>query len=36
MGIMMHEVIKTSSQVLNCKRFRINPAKNKLTKPNKL
>ena len=31
-----HDVINISSQVLNCKKFLIKPARNKLIKPNKL
>ena len=33
---MMHEVIRISNHVSNCRKFLIKPAKNKLTKPSKL
>ena len=35
-GIMIQDVINTSNQVLNCKKFLIKPAKNKLISPSKL
>ena len=33
---MIQDVMSTSNQVLNCKKFLIKPAKNKLTSPSKL